>query len=124
MLYFKCDVIRVKMKSKSMNQNVTLELVLELAKQLSPIDQVRLVQEIIPNQQTLEYYIPINPTPDQEQRLALKKAGEAVDQMLKEHGVTEDELVQEFRDLREGHRFEQVRLVEEMTPSIKKIMNI
>ena len=107
-----------------MNQNVTLELVLELAKQLSPVDQVRLVQEIIPNQQTLEYYIPINPTPDQQQRLALKKVGEAVDQMLTEHGVTEDELVQEFRDLREGHRFEQVRLVEEMTPSIKKIMNI
>ncbi|MDJ0731953.1 MAG: hypothetical protein QNJ33_18395 [Crocosphaera sp.] len=36
------------MKSKSMNQNVTLELVLELAKQLSTVDQIRLVEEISP----------------------------------------------------------------------------
>lgn len=36
------------MKYKSMKQNVTLELVLELAKQLSPVEQIRLVEEISP----------------------------------------------------------------------------
>ncbi len=36
------------MKPKSMNQNVTLELVLKLAKQLSTVDQIRLVKEITP----------------------------------------------------------------------------
>lgn len=54
--------------------------------------------------QTVGYYIPARPTPNEEQRLALKKAGEALDKMLAEHGVTEDELVQEFREMREGHR--------------------
>ena len=37
------------MKSKSMNQNVTLELVLELAKQLNPVDKVRLVEQMNPS---------------------------------------------------------------------------
>ncbi len=54
--------------------------------------------------QTVGYYIPARPTPDETQRLALKKAGESIDQMLAEQGVTEDELVQAFRELREGHR--------------------
>ena len=44
------------MKSKSMKQNVTLELVLELAKQLTPVDQIRLVEEISPSiKQNNEY---------------------------------------------------------------------
>ncbi len=39
------------------NQNVTLELVLELAKQLSPVDQVRLVEEMTPSiQQNYEFF--------------------------------------------------------------------
>lgn len=87
-----------------MKQNITLELVLELAKQLTPVEQVRLVEEMTSNKQTVSYDIPKQPIPDKEQRLALKKTGEAVDQMLREHGVTEDELVQDFRQLREGHR--------------------
>ncbi|WP_107670848.1 hypothetical protein [Cyanothece sp. BG0011] len=32
-----------------MNQNITLELVLELAKQLSAVDKIRLVNEITPS---------------------------------------------------------------------------
>ncbi len=53
--------------------------------------------------QTVGYYIPAHPTPSETERLSLKKAGESVDKMLAEHGVTEDELVQEFRELRKGH---------------------
>ncbi|ACB49375.1 hypothetical protein cce_0023 [Crocosphaera subtropica ATCC 51142] len=87
-----------------MSKNITLELVLELAKQLTPIEQARLVKEMTPNKQTLNYDIPTEPIPDEKQRLGLKKAGEAVDQMLIKHGVTEDELVEDFRKLREGHR--------------------
>ena len=87
-----------------MSKNVTLELVLELAKQLTPVEQVRLVEEMTTHKQTLDYDIQTHPTPDKKQRVALKKAGEAVDQMLTEHGVTEDELVQDFRKLREVHR--------------------
>lgn len=39
------------------------------------------------NKQTVDYDIPTRLIPDKKQRLALKKAGEAVDQMLIEHGL-------------------------------------
>ncbi len=42
-----------------MNQNVTLELVLKLAQQLSTVDQIRLVKEITPRiQQNSEFLKP------------------------------------------------------------------
>jgi hypothetical protein len=54
--------------------------------------------------QTVGYYIPARSTPGEAERLSLQKAGEAVDQMLAEHGITEDELFESFREMREGHR--------------------
>ena len=54
--------------------------------------------------QTVGYYIPARPTPSEAERLSLQKASLALDAMLTQQGITEDELVQEFRDLREGKR--------------------
>jgi antitoxin (DNA-binding transcriptional repressor) of toxin-antitoxin stability system len=51
--------------------------------------------------QTVGYYIPARSTPSEAERLSLQKASEALDAMLTQQGITEDELVQEFRDLRE-----------------------
>ncbi len=52
--------------------------------------------------QTVGYYIPARPTPTESERLSLQKAAEALDIMLSQDGITEDELVEEFRQLREG----------------------
>lgn len=54
--------------------------------------------------QTVGYYVPARPTPSKSERLSLQKASEALDAMLTQQGLTEDELVQDFRDLREGQR--------------------
>ena len=54
--------------------------------------------------QTIGYYIPARPTPSEAERLSLQKASEALDAMLTQQGITEDELVQEWRNLREGKR--------------------
>jgi hypothetical protein len=52
--------------------------------------------------QTVGYYIPARPTPTEAERLSLQKAGEALDLMLSQEGITEDELLTEFRQMREG----------------------
>ncbi len=52
--------------------------------------------------QTVGYYIPARLTPTEAERLSLQKAAETLDQMLSQEGLTEDELVKEFRQLREG----------------------
>lgn len=40
-----------------MTKNITLELVLELAQQLSPVDQIRLVEEMTPSIQKNSEYL-------------------------------------------------------------------
>ena len=52
--------------------------------------------------QTVGYYVPARPLPSDSERFALQQASAALDTMLTQQGITEDELVQEFRDLRAG----------------------
>jgi hypothetical protein len=53
--------------------------------------------------QTVGYYIPAKPQPSETDRLSLQKAASALDAMLAENGVTEEELMQDFRELRKNH---------------------
>ncbi len=55
--------------------------------------------------QTVGYYIPARPTPGEAERLSLQKAAAAMDAMLNQQGITEDELIQEFRQIRAEKHF-------------------
>ena len=52
--------------------------------------------------ETVGYYIPTRRHVEQAELDALKQAAMALEKLLFSHGVTEDELFQEFRSLREG----------------------
>ncbi|MDN5872559.1 MAG: prevent-host-death protein [Nitrococcus sp.] len=54
--------------------------------------------------ETIGYYVPARPTPQQAEREALKAAAARLDALFATHGLTEEELVAEFRRLREGER--------------------
>jgi hypothetical protein len=54
--------------------------------------------------ETIGYYIPTKPAPQQAERDALKAAAARLDALLMTHGINEEELVAEFRRLREGNR--------------------
>jgi antitoxin (DNA-binding transcriptional repressor) of toxin-antitoxin stability system len=50
--------------------------------------------------QTIGYYIPTRGQADQQELLALRRAVEQLEALLAEHGISEDEIVREFRDRR------------------------
>jgi len=52
--------------------------------------------------ETVGYYIPTRHHVEQAELDALKQAAMVLEKLLVSHGVTEDELFQEFRALREG----------------------
>ena len=47
--------------------------------------------------QTVGYYVPARGQVDQAEALALKRAVEQLEALLAEHGISEDEVVREFR---------------------------
>ena len=47
--------------------------------------------------QTVGYYIPARSSEDEQELLALKRAVERLAALLAEHGISEDEVVREFR---------------------------
>ncbi len=49
---------------------------------------------------TLGYYIPAAAPPDRQEIEALRRGVERVEALLREHGVTEEEIVRDFNDLR------------------------
>lgn len=51
--------------------------------------------------QTVGYFLPIHQEPEQAELEALKIAAQKLDELLAAKGVSEDELVDEFRQLRE-----------------------
>ena len=51
---------------------------------------------------TIGYYIPARGQVDQQELLALKRAVEQLAALLAEHGISEDEIVREFRARRAG----------------------
>ena len=50
--------------------------------------------------ETVGFYIPAHHRPEKSEVEALKRAATQLDQLLLDKGVTEDELLSEFRDLR------------------------
>jgi antitoxin (DNA-binding transcriptional repressor) of toxin-antitoxin stability system len=54
--------------------------------------------------ETIGYYIPVRAAPEQAERDALKAAAARLETLLEAHGISEEELVAEFRRLREGER--------------------
>lgn len=53
---------------------------------------------------TVGYFIPARRKRTEAERQALKEAAAQLDTMLKAHGITEEELVAEFKRLRAGKR--------------------
>ena len=54
--------------------------------------------------ETVGYYIPARPSKDVAQLAALRKAAEQLDALVAAKGVTEDELVNEFKEARRRRR--------------------
>jgi antitoxin (DNA-binding transcriptional repressor) of toxin-antitoxin stability system len=55
---------------------------------------------------TVGYYIPVNTDPVAEDFIALKDAARKMAALLSESNLTEDQIVEEFRAVREGNRAE------------------
>lgn len=54
--------------------------------------------------ETVGYYIPTRHHPEQAELDALKQAAKKLEKLLLSHGVTEDELLSEFRKLKEKEK--------------------
>lgn len=54
--------------------------------------------------QTIGYFLPARPEPSEAEIEGLKRAAARLDALLRERGLSEDLLVSEFRQLREGER--------------------
>ena len=53
---------------------------------------------------TVGYYIPVNTAPRDEDYNALRAAAAAFDKMMREQGLDEETLMQDFKDLRASER--------------------
>jgi hypothetical protein len=69
-----------------------------LAKYLNSTSPVAILR----HGQTIGYFFPTQLKPDEAEKEALKRAAEKLDTLLQERGIGEDELIEEFRQLREG----------------------
>jgi antitoxin (DNA-binding transcriptional repressor) of toxin-antitoxin stability system len=67
-----------------------------LAKYLNATSPVAIVR----HGQTIGYFVPTQPEPEQSEIEGLKRAAVKLDQMLQAQGIHEDTLVAEFRQLR------------------------
>ena len=70
-----------------------------LAKYLSATKPVAVMR----HGETVGYFLPTHKKPEQAELESLKVAAEKLDRLLADSGITEDELVSEFRQLRQGH---------------------
>ena len=69
-----------------------------LAKYLSATEPVAVMR----HGQTVGYFLPTQKKPEQAELESLMRAAEKLDRLLVDSGITEDELVEEFRQLRQG----------------------
>jgi antitoxin (DNA-binding transcriptional repressor) of toxin-antitoxin stability system len=53
---------------------------------------------------TVGFYIPVRRRPEAEDLARLQKAGEALDAWMAQHGLSEDELVEEFKQRRKDKK--------------------
>lgn len=56
--------------------------------------------EITSHGRAIGYYIPASPLPEQQQLSALKRAALQLESLLKERGISEDEIVADFQIIR------------------------
>ena len=70
-----------------------------LAKYISATEPVAVMR----HGQTVGYFLPTHQQPDQAELESLKVAAAKLDALLVSKGITEDELVEEFRQLRQKH---------------------
>ncbi|MBW4534963.1 MAG: type II toxin-antitoxin system Phd/YefM family antitoxin [Pleurocapsa minor HA4230-MV1] len=70
-----------------------------LAKYLSATEPVAVMR----HGQTVGCFLPTHKKPEQAKLESLKVAAEKLDRLLADSGITEDELVAEFRQLRQEH---------------------
>jgi antitoxin (DNA-binding transcriptional repressor) of toxin-antitoxin stability system len=69
------------------------------AKYLSATEPVAIMR----HGQTVGYFLPTHKNPEQAELESLKVAAAKLDQLLADKGITEEELVEEFRLLRQKH---------------------
>jgi hemerythrin len=69
-----------------------------LAKYLNSTSPVAILR----HGQTIGYFFPTQLKPDEADKESLRRAAEKLDKLLQEHGIEEDEMVAEFRKLKEG----------------------
>ena len=110
-----CVPLCTQLEKKAMLEKIGIrEFRNNLAKYLSATEPVAIMR----HGQTVGYFLPTHQKPEQDGRLAhlrkpqmsrppelesLMRAAEKLDRLLVDSGITEDELVEEFRQLRQGH---------------------
>jgi len=62
---------------------------------------------VLKHGQIVGYYFPVLVEPDLQELESLKLAAKRLDDLLKSRGITEDELVEDFRKIRQQNRVEQ-----------------
>jgi antitoxin (DNA-binding transcriptional repressor) of toxin-antitoxin stability system len=70
-----------------------------LAKYLSANEPVAVMR----HGQTVGYFLPTHKKPEQAELESLKMAAAKLDELMASSGITEDELIEEFRQLRQKH---------------------
>ena len=89
-----------QLKNKAMLEKIGIrEFRNNLAKYISATEPVAVMR----HGQTVGYFLPTHKKPEQAELESLKIAAEKLDRLLADKGVTEDELVKEFRQLRQEH---------------------
>ena len=87
-----------QLKSKKMLEKIGIrEFRNNLAKYISATKPIAVMR----HGQTVGYFLPTHKEPEQAELESLKVAAEKLDRLLADKGITEDELVEEFRQLRQ-----------------------
>ena len=89
-----------QIKSKAMLEKIGIrEFRNNLAKYISVTEPVAVMR----HGQTVGYFLPTHKKPEQAELESLKVAAEKLDRLLADKGIIEDELVEEYRQLRQGN---------------------
>jgi antitoxin (DNA-binding transcriptional repressor) of toxin-antitoxin stability system len=89
---------QIKIKNEMVERIGVREFRNNLAKYIDGASPVAVMR----HGQTVGYFIPAHQEPVKAELEALKQAAAKLDALLAEQGISEDELVQEFRQLREN----------------------
>ena len=92
-----CVLMCTQLKSKEMLEKIGIrEFRNNLAKYISATEPIAVMR----HGQTVGYFLPTHKKPEQAELKSLKVAAKKLDRLLADNGITEDELVEEFRQLR------------------------